>query len=105
MVDQQSVEEGFVAVEELHQKNVALQIRCLPPQAGQSRSICCALVLNFGGRSPRKFSASRSSSVKAVPLFSEGLRRRLMPLYPSMVRFCIGGADTSVSDEEMAKPM
>src|SRR5215470_2159574 len=43
---------------------------------------CCSRVNTRGGSSPRRPNASRSASVKAVPLLSAGSCKRAIPLVP-----------------------
>src|SRR5450759_2551108 len=45
-------------------------------------STCCAWLVTLGGSRPRSPSASRSASVKLVPLLSRGSCRRATPWLP-----------------------
>ncbi len=64
-----------------------------------TRITCSSCVHTCGGSSPRKPSASRSASVKAVPLFSRGSRSSAAPRRAAVGASDAGsGADTGGTD-------
>ena len=79
VVGDDAEEQRLVAVVQRVERDVAFEIVRQLAELVSMRSACAFIVSTCAGNSPRKPSASRSLSVKAVPLLSSGSRSSAIP--------------------------